>query len=90
MSREITIYHSPDADDAFMFYGLTSGQVTVPGYEFSHDLSDIESLNQRAITGELEVTAVSVHAYAHLGGRYVILECGASMGGADYGPCLVA
>ncbi len=72
-----------------MFYGLVSGEITYPGYTFLHDLSDIESLNQRALKGELEVTAVSVHAFAHLKGRYLIMNSGASMGGEDYGPKLV-
>lgn len=88
--RAITIYHSPDADDAFMFYGLSSGAVSVPGYRFEHELSDIEGLNQRALRGELEVTAVSVHAYARIAERYRILRCGASMGGEHYGPKVVA
>ena len=73
-----------------MFYGLTSGAVKYPGYEFEHDLCDLESLNHRALKGEVEVTAVSVHAYAHLKEQYVVLQCGASMGGEDYGPRLVA
>ena len=90
MSKEkITIYHSPDADDAFMFYGLTSGEVSHPDFDFDHDLSDIETLNQRAIRGEIDVTAVSVHAFAYLQDQYAILTCGASMGGTDYGPRLV-
>jgi len=72
-----------------MFYGLVSGEISYPGYTFLHDLSDIESLNQRALRGELEVTAVSVHAYAYLQGRYLIMNSGASMGGKDYGPKLV-
>lgn len=88
--KEITIYHSPDADDAFMFYGLTSGAVENDAYTFTHDLADIETLNQRTIRGELDVTAVSVHAYAYLKNQYAILTCGASMGGKDYGPRIVA
>lgn len=87
--QKITIYHSPDADDAFMFYGLTSGVVQHPHYEFDHDLTDIETLNQRTIRGELDVTAVSVHAFAYLQNQYAILPCGASMGGSDYGPRIV-
>lgn len=87
---EYTIFHSPDADDAFMFYGLTSGAVTHPRYKFLHDLCDIESLNERTLRAELDCTAVSVHALAHLGGRYDVLTCGASMGGKDYGPRVVA
>jgi len=88
--KEITIYHSPDADDAFMFYGLTSGAIDIPGYTFKHELCDIESLNNRTIAGELDVTAVSVHAYAYLKDQYAITSCGASMGGKDYGPRLVS
>ncbi len=91
MSKQtITIFHSPDADDAFMFYGLTQGAVEHPDYAFEHDLSDIETLNQRTIRGELDFTAVSVHAYAYLKSQYAILTCGASMGGKDYGPRVVA
>ncbi len=87
--KTITIYHSPDADDAFMFYGLQSGAVNIPGYDFKHELKDIESLNHMAMKGELEVTAVSVHAYAYIADKYSILSCGASMGGENYGPRLV-
>jgi 1,4-dihydroxy-6-naphthoate synthase len=90
LHNEITIYHSPDADDAFMFYGLTSGAISYPGYTFRHNLSDIETLNQRARRGEIDCTAVSVHAFAYLAKDYVMLRSGASMGGADYGPRLVA
>ncbi|MCB0353404.1 MAG: hypothetical protein KDD64_07770 [Bdellovibrionales bacterium] len=89
MTDSLTIYHSPDADDAFMFYGLTCGAVTVPGFEIRHELSDIETLNQRALRGELDVTAISVHAYADLADQYEILDCGASMGEKDYGPKLI-
>ena len=71
--KSITIYHSPDADDAFMFYVLVSGAIKVPGYEFLHELSDIETLNQRTKRGELEVTAVSVHAFAYLYEHYSIM-----------------
>ena len=88
MTRVITIFHSPDADDAFMFYGLVAGQVSYPGYEFRHELCDIQTLNEFACRGEVEVSAASVHAFAHLKG-YAILRCGASMGGPDYGPRLV-
>ncbi|MCB9030023.1 MAG: ABC transporter substrate-binding protein [Deltaproteobacteria bacterium] len=87
--KEITIYHSPDADDAFMFYGFESGAVDIPGFKFEHALNDIESLNQLAIKKELEVTAVSIHAYAYINDAYALLPCGASMGGEDYGPRLV-
>ncbi|MBX7143106.1 MAG: ABC transporter substrate-binding protein [Oligoflexia bacterium] len=88
--RRIVIHHSPDADDAFMFYGLVSGAVSDAEYEIEHALSDIESLNQRTRRGELEVTALSVHAYAFVADHYAILRTGASMGGVDYGPRLVA
>lgn len=90
MTQTITIYHSPDADDAFMFYGMMKAGIGYPGYDFRCDLCDIESLNKRALEGSLEVSAVSVHAYAYLKNRYAILSCGASMGGTDYGPCVVA
>lgn len=86
----ITIYHSPDADDAFMFYGLVKGAVGDPNFDFKLEQSDIQSLNERALTGELEVTAVSAHVFALLKGRYAILRSGASMGGMDYGPVLIA
>lgn len=85
-TKEITIFHSPDADDAFMFYGLTSGAVSHPDFTFRHDLCDIESLNRRTLAGELDVTAVSVHALPYLKGQYSVLTCGASMGEKDYGP----
>lgn len=89
MSKTVTIYHSPDADDAFMFYGLVSGAISLPGYDFLSELKDIESLNQMTRRGELDATAVSVHAFSHLGGQYSILVHGASMGEMDYGPMLV-
>ena len=85
----ITVAHSPDSDDAFMFYGLASGAVVVPGIEVDQVLSDIESLNQAAFEGRYEVTAVSFHAYAHLMDRYALLPHGASMGD-KYGPILVS
>ncbi len=88
--RSITIFHSPDADDAFMFYGLQNGAVRHPDFDFRHHSADIESLNHRALTGELEVSAASVHAFAYLSERYAIMRSGASMGGADYGPVLIA
>jgi 1,4-dihydroxy-6-naphthoate synthase len=86
---KIRIAHSPDSDDAFMFYGLASGQVASPGYEIEHVLADIETLNRAAFQGTYEVTAVSFHAYAHLTDRYVLLPHGASMGDR-YGPVVVA
>lgn len=86
---EIRIGHSPDADDAFMFYGLASGRVARPGFTFTHVLRDIETLNRWALRGELELTAISVHAYPYVAERYAITACGASMG-EGYGPVLVA
>jgi 1,4-dihydroxy-6-naphthoate synthase len=85
----IHVAHSPDSDDAFMFYGLASGQIDTNGLTYVHELQDIETLNQRAMRGELEVTAVSIHAYAYLSDRYALLPHGASMGDR-YGPRLVA
>jgi 1,4-dihydroxy-6-naphthoate synthase len=86
--RTIHVAHSPDSDDAFMFYALAEGLVDTP-YRYVHELSDIESLNQRARTGQLEVSAVSIHAYAYLADRYALLSSGASMGDG-YGPRLVS
>jgi 5,8-dihydroxy-2-naphthoate synthase len=86
---KIRIAHSPDSDDAFMFYGLASGRVPANGFELEHVLSDIETLNRAAFTGTYEITAVSFHAYAHLTDRYVLLPHGASMGDR-YGPVVVA
>lgn len=89
MPRTIRVAHSPDSDDAFMFYGLASGAVDTGDLEYIHELQDIETLNRRALAGELEVTAVSIHAYAYLADRYILLPHGASMG-QGYGPRLVA
>jgi 1,4-dihydroxy-6-naphthoate synthase len=89
MSRIIRVAHSPDSDDAFMFYALAEGKIDTGGLAYVHELSDIESLNQRALRGELEVTAVSIHAYAHLADRYALLTSGSSMGDG-YGPRLVS
>lgn len=85
----IRIAHSPDSDDAFMFYGLASGRVPSPGFEISHILSDIETLNRAAFESKYEITAVSFHAYAHLTDRYLLLPHGASMGDR-YGPIVVS
>jgi 1,4-dihydroxy-6-naphthoate synthase len=85
----VHVAHSPDSDDAFMFYGLASGRVPSNGFEIEHVLSDIESLNRAAFEGRYEVTAVSFHAYAHLTDRYILLPHGASMGDR-YGPVVVA
>lgn len=86
---KITVAHSPDSDDAFMFYGLASGAVDVEGLAVEQVLSDIETLNRAAFAGQYDVTAVSFHAYAHLLDRYALLPHGASMGDR-YGPMLVA
>jgi 1,4-dihydroxy-6-naphthoate synthase len=85
----IHVAHSPDSDDAFMFYALAAGKIDTEGLTYVHQLQDIETLNQRAMRGELEVTAVSIHAYAYLADRYALLPHGASMGD-KYGPRLVA
>jgi 1,4-dihydroxy-6-naphthoate synthase len=87
--QRISVGHSPDPDDAFMFYALAKGKLDTRRYRFEHELVDIETLNRRALAGELELTAVSLHAYAHLTDRYVLCSCGASMGDR-YGPMLVA
>ena len=87
--RVIRVGHSPDPDDAFMFYGLASGRVPTGDYTIEQVLLDIESLNRLALLGEIEVTAVSIHAYAHLADRYLLLPCGASMG-EGYGPIVIA
>ena len=85
----IRVGHSPDPDDAFMFYALAKEAIDTGPYRFTHELVDIETLNRRAFTGELELTAVSLHAYAHLADKYVLCSCGASMGD-QYGPMVVA
>ncbi len=87
-TRTIRVAHSPDSDDAFMFYALAEGLIDTGGIEYVHELQDIETLNQRAMRGELEVTAVSIHAYAHIADRYTLLPHGSSMGD-QYGPRLV-
>src|SRR6476619_1240255 len=85
----ITVGHSPDPDDAFMFYALAHDKIDTGDFQFRHELQDIETLNRRALRGELEVTAVSIHAYAHLLERYALLPSGCSMGDR-YGPMVVA
>lgn len=85
----IRLAHSPDSDDAFMFYALADGQIDTQGLSYVHELQDIETLNGRALRGELDVTAVSIHAYAYLSDRYALLPHGASMGDG-YGPMLVS
>jgi 1,4-dihydroxy-6-naphthoate synthase len=89
MTKTITVAHSPDSDDAFMFYALAEGKIDTGDLKYVHELQDIQSLNERALKGELEVTAVSVHAYAYLADRYAFLSSGSSMGDG-YGPRLVA
>ncbi|MCO6459391.1 MAG: ABC transporter substrate-binding protein [Pirellulaceae bacterium] len=85
----IRVGHSPDPDDAFMFYALAQDKIPTGDLQFEHELVDIETLNRRAFHGELELTAVSLHAYAHLHRRYILCNCGASMGD-QYGPMVVA
>ncbi len=86
---EIRVAHSPDSDDAFMFYALATEKLEAGQYRFLHTLEDIESLNRRAMRGEYEVTAVSIHAYAYIADKYALLSSGASMG-ERYGPIVVA
>ena len=89
ISRTIHVAHSPDADDAFMFWAMAAGKIDTDGRRYVHELGDIESLNRRALAGELEVTAVSLHAYAYLADRYALLAHGASIGDR-YGPLIVS
>src|SRR5215831_14360173 len=88
-TRTLTLGHSPDPDDAFMFYGLAKGLIATHGFTFEHILQDIQTLNERATRGELDITAVSIHAYAYISDQYALLPSGASMGDG-YGPMLVA
>jgi 1,4-dihydroxy-6-naphthoate synthase len=88
-TRTFTLGHSPDPDDAFMFYGLAKGLIPAPGLRFEHILQDIQTLNERATRGELDISAVSIHAYAYVCDQYALLPSGASMGDG-YGPMLVA
>jgi 1,4-dihydroxy-6-naphthoate synthase len=87
--REITVAHSPDSDDAFMFYGLATNKVRVPGLRFTHTLCDIETLNRRAMEGVYDVTAISFHAYPYIQNHYALLPSGGSVGDG-YGPMIVA
>jgi 1,4-dihydroxy-6-naphthoate synthase len=86
---KVRLGHSPDPDDAFMFWGLAEGDVDPRGFEFEHVLRDIQTLNEWALEGRLEVTAISLHAYPHVQDRYMLLPHGASMG-SGYGPIVVA
>src|SRR6185295_6622322 len=87
--RKLTLGHSPDPDDAFMFYGLAKELIPTQGFRFEHILQDIQTLNERAVRGELDITAISIHAYAYVSANYALLPSGASMGDG-YGPMLVA
>src|SRR5712672_4084386 len=85
----LTLGHSPDPDDAFMFYALAKDLIPTFGYAFEHILQDIQTLNERATRGELDISAISIHAYAYVSDKYALLPSGASMGDG-YGPMLVA
>jgi 5,8-dihydroxy-2-naphthoate synthase len=89
MKKDIHVAHSPDSDDAFMFYALASRKFDTGDLNYVHTLSDIETLNRQAMKGEYEVSAVSFHAYAYMSDKYALLSCGASMG-KNYGPIVVA
>jgi len=88
-TRRLTLGHSPDPDDAFMFYALAKGLIPTGGFEFEHILQDIQTLNERATRGELDISAISIHAFAYVSDKYALLPSGASMGDG-YGPMLVA
>jgi 1,4-dihydroxy-6-naphthoate synthase len=83
-----TLGHSPDPDDAFMFYAMAENKIDLRGYRFEHRLEDIQTLNERALRGELHISAISIHAYAYVADKYALLPCGASMGDG-YGPILI-
>jgi 1,4-dihydroxy-6-naphthoate synthase len=87
--RTITVAHSPDSDDAFMFYGLATNKVRTPGLRFTHTLCDIESLNQKAREGVYDVSAISFHAYPYVQDKYALMSCGGSVG-EGYGPMIVS
>ena len=88
-TRTISIAHSPDSDDAFMFYGLATNKVRVPGLKFTHTLCDIETLNRKAMEGVYDLTAISFHAYPYIQEQYALMSCGGSVGDG-YGPMIVA
>src|ERR687890_2329621 len=88
-TRTITVAHSPDSDDAFMFYGLATNKLDTGSLRFTHVLEDIQSLNEKAMRGVYDVTAISFHAYAYISDRYALLPHGASIG-EGYGPIVVA
>jgi 1,4-dihydroxy-6-naphthoate synthase len=83
-----TLGHSPDPDDAFMFYAIAKNKIDLRGYQFEHRLEDIQTLNERAMRGELHISAISIHAYAYVSDKYALLPCGASMGDG-YGPLVI-
>ena len=87
--RDVAVAHSPDSDDAFMFYGLATNKVRVPGLRFSHTLCDIETLNRKAQEGVYDVTAISFHAYPYIQDHYALMSCGGSVG-EGYGPMIVS
>jgi 5,8-dihydroxy-2-naphthoate synthase len=89
MKKDIHVAHSPDSDDAFMFYALATRKIDTGDLNYKHTLSDIETLNRKAMEGEYEVSAVSFHAYAYMSDKYALLSCGASMG-RNYGPIVVS
>src|SRR5213083_420977 len=87
-SNVFTLGHSPDPDDAFMFYAMAENKIDLRGYRFEHRLEDIQTLNERALRGELHISAISIHAFAYVHDRYALLHCGASMGDG-YGPIVI-
>ncbi len=87
--REITVAHSPDSDDAFMFYGMATNKIRVRGVKFTHTLCDIETLNRKAMDGFYDITAISFHAYPYVQDKYAIMPSGGSVG-EGYGPMIVA
>ncbi|MGB8129422.1 MAG: MqnA/MqnD/SBP family protein [Candidatus Angelobacter sp.] len=87
--REITVAHSPDSDDAFMFYALATNKVRVPGLKFSHTLTEIETLNRKAMEGFYDVSAISFHAYPYVQDKYALMTCGGSVG-EQYGPMVIS
>src|SRR6188768_2010972 len=88
-SKALTLGHSPDPDDAFMFFALAEHKIDSGRWQFEHILQDIQTLNERATRGELHISAISIHAYAHVLDKYALLPCGASMGDG-YGPMIIA
>src|SRR5882762_7235184 len=87
-TKIFTLGHSPDPDDAFMFYAMAQNKIDLRGYRFEHRLEDIQTLNERAVRGELHISAISIHAYAYVAHKYALLPCGASMGDG-YGPIVI-